>query len=115
MLLIFIILDIISLVHYLLNEHLYLLTLSNSHSPLPKPLVTTNLISFSVSLFTCFRSTADLQHCYFLNIVIGYFYTFPNDHYDVQLRNVTILRHYTVIYYTPYTVHSNTYIKLFIT
>ena len=46
---------------YLITGRLYFLT-AFIQFPLPTPLVTANLISFSVRLFVCFRSKNDLQN-----------------------------------------------------
>ena len=64
MLIIFSILYITSiLLIYLINGSLYLLAdFILTPSPQPQPLVTTNMISFSMSLFICIYSIIVVQH-----------------------------------------------------
>ena len=56
-------------------------------APLPLPLLTTNLISFSMRLLVCFGHINDLQHyvSFIYTIIIPYFYIFQKRR---QNRNI---------------------------
>ena len=67
------------------------------------PLVTTNLVSFTMSLFVCFWRIIDLHHCVgsWCTTMIWYFYTVQNDHHESSYHlSLKILNSYWL--YSPH-------------